>query len=191
MQYFDASLDDNTPPPYSELSTYERARQLAIADTGNPNPSGADIQRFIPIAQKQWWDETLAANQYRYELALEAYRQAGITQYRPPSPETVTILMAYQSGWGNSRGLPNTAYEQNNPAGLGWNGSSWYRYDNKQQGIDATWDFLAFGAEGSRGRYLLPSDTPLETSFELSYIYEAGFIDGKVPPAVLLIKPPQ
>lgn len=99
--------------------------------------------------------------------------------------------MAFQSGWGNSRCVSKASYDKNNPIGIGWNGSTFYEYPTKQEGWDATWKFIAFGTEGSLGRYLLPSDTPLETDFEIDYIYQQGLINGKTPPGVLLIKAPE
>jgi len=190
-EVFDASMDDNTSPPISPLNTCDRARELAKTATGKEFPSGTEVAAQVPAAQKLWWDEAMAANQYRYEAAVEAYKQAGITAFRPLSAESMTRIMAYQSGWGNSRCVSTAAYDKNNPIGIGWNGSTFYEYPDKQLGWDATWKFIAFGTEGSLGRYLLPADTPLETDFEIDYIYKQGLINGQTPPGVLLIKPPQ
>jgi hypothetical protein len=190
-EVFDASMDDNESPPISPLNTCDRARELAKAATGKEFPSGTEVAAQVATAQKLWWDEAMAANQYRYEAAVEAYRQAGITAFRPLSAESMTRIMAYQSGWGNSRCVSSAAYDKNNPIGIGWNGSSFYEYPDKQLGWDATWKFIAFGTDGSLGRYLLPVDTPQETDFEIDYIYKQGLVNGQTPPGVLLIKPPQ
>ena len=186
---FEQRIVDDPGPAISSLNTYQRAVQLAKA-AGYQNPTGADVQRFIPAAQLAWWNEMMAANEHRYNIAVDAYIQAGITAYRPMSPLSMTTMMAYQSGWGNSRGMQNTAYEVNNPLGVGWNSTSWYGYTDKQSGVSGMWEFLAFGTDGSLGRYMIPSLTPDVSKDELSYVYSAGFIDGKVPPAVLLIQDP-
>ena len=189
-QLFDTAMQANPGPAVSDQNTYQRAVQLAIAATGNSNPSGADVQRFIPAAQLAWWNETMAANKYRYDLTVAAYQQAGITSYHPPLPETMTRMMAYQSGWGNSRGLPNAAYEMNNPMGIGWDGTSWYKYDSRTAGITGMWDFIAYGADGSRGRYMIPNNISSNVASDVDYIYSAGFTDGTTPKAVLLIQDP-
>jgi hypothetical protein len=189
-QIFDAVMLANPGPAFSDTNTYQRAVQLAISATGNSNPSGADVQRFMPDAQKAWWNETMAANQYRYDITVSAYQQAGITTYHPPLAETITRMMAYHSGWGNSRGLTNAAYEVNNPLGVGWDGTSWYKYTSKAAGITGMWDFIAYGADGSRGRYMIPNSIPSTVTDDVNYIYSAGFTDGTTPKAVLLIKDP-
>lgn len=78
----------------------------------------------------------------------------------------------------------------NNPLGIGWNGTSWYGYDSKDAGVSGMWEFLSFGTDGSMGRYMIPSTTPDTSSDELKYIYKAGFVDGNVPPGVLLLQDP-
>lgn len=187
---FEQQLLATPAPVVSDMNTYQRAVQLAITATGNTKPSGIDIQRFIPAAQLAWWNEVMAANEYIYNVALNAYQQAGIMDYRPLSPLSMTTMIAYQSGWGNSKGLPNTAYEQNNFLGIGWNGTSWYSYTDKSNGLAGMWEFVAFGTDGSLGRYMIPSTVPDTSSDEISYVYTAGFIDGNIPPAVLLINDP-
>jgi hypothetical protein len=186
---FEQNINSNPAPIINPLNTYQRAMQLAIA-AGYPTPSGSDVQRFIPAAQLAWWNETIAANQHIYDIAVDAYNQAGITSFRPMSPLSMTTMMAYQSGWGNSRGMQNTAYEVNNPLGIGWNGTSWYGYTDKASGMTGMWEFTAFGTDGSLGRYMIPSTVPDSSKDELTYVYSAGFVDGKVPPAVLLIQDP-
>lgn len=191
VEIFDASMVNDPGPPVNPMNTCERAKELAKVATGKEFPSGSEVAAQIPAAQKLWWNEVSAANQHRYDTAVKAYSQAGITQFRPVGALSMTKIMAFQSGWGNSRCVSKAAYDKNNPIGIGWNGSTFYEYPTKQQGWNATWKFIAFGTEGSLGRYLLPSATPLETDFEIDYIYQQGLINGKTPPGVLLIKAPE
>ena len=187
---FEQKLTDVPAPVIRNINTYERAKELAVIGTGKQDPSGVDIQRYISAAQLAWWNEIMSANQYIYNAALDAYTQAGIINYRPISPVAMTTMIAYQSGWGNSRGRPNAAYEQNNLLGVGWNGTSWYGYTDKNEGLLGMWEFVSFGTDGSLGRYMIPTNIPPTANDEMSYVYTAGFIDGNIPPAVLQIRDP-
>lgn len=187
---FNTAMTADPGPAVSALSTCERALELARAATGKQYPSGTEVAAQLPNAQKLWWNETVAANEHRYAKMVAAYKQAGINSYRPLRAETMTRIMAHQSGWGNSKCVKNAAYDKNNPIGVGWDGSSWYEYPNKAAGYTAMWSFLALGTDGSLGRYMLPSSLEDNVSAEVDFIYKQGLTNGTVPPAVMLIKDP-
>lgn len=178
-------------PPVFEFSTCESARELAKAATGKQNPSGTEVAAQLPLAQKAWWDNMYAVNQHKEKLASASFAEAGVTSYRVTSAETLTKMMAYHSGWGNSKCNEKSAWALGNPLGIGWNGSTWYNYNTMPAGVVASWAFINFGKDGSMGRYMLPSSLSNTSDAELDYIYTQGFTNGKVPPAVKLIKAPE
>jgi len=187
---FDSAMTSDPGPAISPMSTCDRALELAREATGKQYPSGTEVAAQLANAQKLWWNETTAANNHRYTKLVAAYKQAGINIYRPMKAETMTRMMAYQSGWGDSKCVKNSAYNKNNPIGVGWDGNSWYEYPSKAAGYTAMWGFLTLGTDGSLGRYMLPQNLEDTVSAEVDYIYKQGLTDGTVPPAVMLIKDP-
>ena len=187
---FIEKLAVDSGPIISEISTYDHAIQLAIAATGKTYPSGLNISVQLPLAQRTWWNSMYAVNQHRQRLAEESFNEVGITSYRPASAETITKMMAHHSAWGNSAGNIHSPSMLKNPLGLGWNGKTWYVYATLLIGITAISEFINFGKDGSRGRYMIPSGLERTSDDELDYIYKQGFTDGRTPLAVKLIKAP-
>lgn len=157
---------ENSPPP-TVNDPVENAKNLMVS-----NPQQYSKEAAYARAKQQYIDETNAHFEYTNKLSADAYKEAGVSNYKPYPPETLTAEALQKSGSGgledwkrNNTQRPGPA-AVNNPSGLGYEvkTGTYNKYDTFNDGVKATTEYYNFGigvpSFGQQGqdRLLLPND---------------------------------
>lgn len=171
---FQEKLSNNPAPAITE----------PVANAENLMAQGLSKQEAYSKAKAQFTRETSAYYNHLEDLNKQAYKEAGVTDYKPYSADTMTGLVIQRSGSGgledwkaNNTQRPG-AWALNNPGGLGFDAKTGRsnQYDTFNQGMEAVNNYYNYGtgvsANGRQGsdRYLLPTTNNANATGQFDYI---------------------
>jgi hypothetical protein len=164
----------NDPPPVVN-NPVDRAKQLVA--------QGKSKDEAYQTAKNEYVSQVQAYSEHMYQINVEAYKKAGITEYQPYSAKVMSELAITRSSnggledWKNNIVNSRSPGANNNPAGIAYDSGtkSYTKFESIEKGLDAANEYFNYGAGvksiGRQGqdRLLLPSEF---TGDQANYIKE-------------------